>query len=58
MGIIEKLGYAVLNFFRSIDAGALWNSLKITAVGYLGIFIVTGIIIGAVVVLNRLAREK
>lgn len=58
MGFIEKIGSAVLGFFRSIDGGAIWNSLKITGIGYLGIFLVTGIIIGAVYLLNRFTGEK
>ena len=33
MGFIEKIGSAVLGFFRSIDGGAIWNSLKITGIG-------------------------
>ena len=58
MGFIEKIGSAVLGFFRSIDGGALLSSLKITGIGYLGIFLVTGIIIGAVYLLNRFFSEK
>lgn len=56
--MIEKIGSAVLGFFRSIDIGAIWDALKITGIGYLGIFIVTGIIIGAVFALNHFTGEK
>lgn len=56
--MIEKIGSSVLGFFRSIDGGALLDSLKITGIGYLGIFIVTGIIIGAVIALNHFTGEK
>ena len=56
--MIEKIGSAVLGFFRSIDGGAILDSLKITGIGYLGIFIVTGIIIGAVVALNHFTGTK
>ena len=58
MGFIDKIGSAVLGFFRSIDGGALLDSLKITGIGYLGIFIVTGIIIGAVYLLNHFTSDK
>lgn len=56
--MIQEIGRAVLGFFRSIDGGALLDSLKITGIGYLGIFIVTGIIILAVIALNHFTREK
>ena len=56
--MIEKIGSAVLGFFRNINGGAILDSLKITGIGYLGIFIVTGIIIGAVVALNHFTGEK
>lgn len=58
MGFIDSIGSAVLNFFRSIDFGNIWNALKITGIGYLGIFLVTGIIIGAVYLLNRFTGGK
>ena len=36
----------------------LMNVLPIMGIGMLGVFIVTGIIIGAVALLNKLSKEK
>ena len=36
----------------------LLKALPIMGIGYLGIFIVTGIIIGAVALLNKLTQKK
>ncbi len=51
---IMNIGYAVLDFFYSIDTGSLLDALKIMGIGMLGIFIVTGVIIGVVTLLNKL----
>ena len=51
---VLKMGYAVLNFFCSIDTGNLLSALSIVGIGMLGIFIVTGVIILAVMLLNKL----
>ena len=49
-----KIGYAVLNFFRSIEIANLTSALSIMGIGMLGIFIVTGVIIGVVTLLNKI----
>ena len=36
----------------------LMEALPVMGTGYLGIFIVTGVIIGAVMLLNKLTSEK
>ena len=51
---VMKIGYAVWNFFASISGENLGAALKIVGVGMLGIFIVTGVIILTVLLLNKL----
>ncbi len=51
---IMNLGYIILSFFRSVNTAALSQALYIVGVGMLGIFIVTGVIVLAVVLLNKL----
>ncbi len=53
---VMKIGYAVLEFFYSIDTGNLLDALKIMGIGMLGIFIVTGVIIGVVKTLNKIFK--
>lgn len=49
-----RIGYAVLNFFRSIDLGGVRSALSIMGTGMLGIFIVTGVIILVITLLSKL----
>ncbi len=49
-----RIGYTVANFFTSIDVSGLLNALKIMGIGMLGIFIVTGVIIAVVTLLNKI----
>ena len=51
---IMGIGYAVYKFFASIDLGNLKGALSIMGVGMLGIFIVTGVIILSVALINKL----
>lgn len=51
---VMKIGYAVLEFFTSIDTANLLSALSIMGIGMLGIFLVTGIIIVVVTLLNKL----
>ena len=51
---VMKIGYAVWNFFASMDVAGLGTALSIMGVGMLGIFIVTGVIILVVNLLNKL----
>ncbi len=51
---IMNIGQAILDFFRNFDATNLMKSLEITAVGWLGIFVVMGIIILVVYLLNKI----
>ena len=51
--IAIRIGYAIVSFFRSIDTAALLDALSIVGVGMLGIFIVTGVIILVVTLLNK-----
>lgn len=55
---VLSIGAAIASFFMNIDGQGLLDSLEIMGVGYLGIFIVIGIIILAVYVINWLFREK
>ena len=49
-----KIGYAIINFFTSLSSENLLSALSIMGIGMLGIFIVTGIIILVVALLNKL----
>ena len=49
-----KIGYAIINFFTSLNSANLLNALSIMGIGMLGIFIVTGIIILMVTLLNKI----
>ena len=51
---IMKIGYAVIGFFRTIDITGLTDALSIMGIGMLGIFIVTGVIILSVMLLNKI----
>ena len=51
---IMGIGYAIYNYFLSFDVGNLKDALSIMGVGMLGIFIVTGVIILVVTLLNKL----
>ena len=49
-----KIGYAIINFFTSISTANLTSALSIMGIGMLGIFIVTGVIIMVVTLLNKI----
>lgn len=51
---IMNIGYAILNYFRNFDATTLLQALEITLVGWLGIFVVMGVIILVVWLLNKI----
>ncbi len=51
---VMKIGYAVWNFFASMEGASLGTALSIMGVGMLGIFIVTGVIILVVNLLNKI----
>ena len=51
---IMNIGYAVWNFFASMDMSGLGDALSIMGIGMLGIFIVTGVIILVVTLLNKI----
>ena len=51
---IVGIGYTIVNFFTSIDVESLLDALSIVGIGMLGIFIVTGVIILVVTLLNKL----
>ena len=55
---VLSIGAVIASFFMNIDGQGLLDSLEIMGVGYLGIFIVIGIIILAVYAINWLFREK
>ena len=52
-----NIGAAIIHFFMSIDSAALTKSLSIMGVGMLGIFVVTGVIILVVTLLNKLLSD-
>ena len=51
---IMGIGYAILNYFGTFPVENLTDALSIVGVGMLGIFIVTGVIILVVTLLNKL----
>lgn len=51
---IMNIGRAVVNFFCSIDVTGIADALSIMGIGMLGIFIVTGVIILTVMLLNKI----
>ena len=51
---IMNIGYAVWDFFASMDISELSDALSIVGIGMLGIFIVTGVIILVVTGLNKI----
>ncbi len=51
---IMSIGQAILNFFRNFDVSTLLQALEITLTGWLGIFVVMGIIILVVYLLNKI----
>ena len=51
---IMGIGESILNYVRSIDLSNLKSALSVMGVGMLGIFIVTGVIILSVTLLNKL----
>lgn len=53
-----NIGYAILSFFRSVQVDNIKASLYIMGIGLLGIFLVTGIIVLAVYLLNTIKTKK
>lgn len=52
--IAIKIGTAVAQLFAGIDTAELLQSLSIVGIGMLGIFVVTLVIIGVVMLLNKI----
>ncbi len=52
--MIMKLGQSILDYFRNFDVANLLDALEITVIGWLGIFVVMGIIILVVYLLNKI----
>ena len=50
--LILKIGYAIINFFTT-NGPQLGTALEIAGVGMVGIFAVIGVVIGAVLLLNK-----
>ena len=55
---IMSIGYGILNFFQNINWENILTSLSIMGTGMLGIFLVTCIIVLAVVSLSKLGKKK
>ncbi len=53
---IMGIGYAILGWFQSINSANVTNALSITVTGWLGIFVVTVVIILVVKLLTWLSR--
>ncbi len=51
---IMSIGQAILDYFRNFDATTLMQALEITVTGWLGIFVVMGVIILVVYLLNKI----
>ncbi len=51
---IMSIGQAILDYFRNFDTTTLLQALEITVTGWLGIFVVMGIIILIIYLLNKI----
>ena len=51
---IVTIGYYIVEFFRNINVATILQALEITVTGWLGIFVVTGVIILVVYLLNKI----
>ena len=51
---IMGIGYAIMNFFAGLDGAGLLTALTIAGVGMLGIFVVIGIVVLFVLLLNKI----
>ncbi len=51
---IMSIGEAILNYIRNFDPTTLLQALEITVTGWLGIFVVMGVIILVVYLLNKI----
>ena len=51
---IVMIGYYVVEFFRNINVATILQALEITVTGWLGIFVVTAVIILVVYLLNKI----
>ncbi len=54
---IMSIGYAILAFFTNINLGTVLQALEITLIGWLGIFVVTIVIICVVSLLTYISRK-
>ena len=54
---IVSLGQTILNFFRTVDGSALADAGYVVGIGMLGIFLVTGVIVLTVLLLNKLGSK-
>ncbi len=54
---IQNIGYAIISYFQS-HAEVMLQSLEIAGIGMLGIFVVIGIIVIAVLLLNKLGSKN
>ena len=52
-----NIGYAILNFFRNVKTDNILKSLSIMGIGMVGIFLVTGIIVLVVYLLNKISNS-
>ncbi len=55
---VMSIGQAIASYFANFSGKGLLDALKVMGIGYLGIFIVTAIIILAVYLLNRFTQKK
>ncbi len=51
---IMSIGQSILDFFRNFDVTTLLQALEITVTGWLGIFVVMGVIILVIYLLNKI----
>ncbi len=51
---ILSIGQAVYNYFTNINLTTVLQALEITGIGWLGIFVVMGVIILIVYLLNKI----
>ena len=58
MNVFYNIGASVLGLFKDVNFMAFVENLKYMGSGMLGIFVVIGVIILAVILLSKISKDK
>ncbi len=58
MNVFYNIGTSVLGLFKDVNFMAFVENLKYMGSGMLGIFVVIGVIILAVILLSKISKDK